>query len=358
MMFMNNQYLPLPGIQSHYIQTERLLTHLLVCGDENATPLIFIHGNFSAATYFEELMLALSDQYYCIAVDLRGYGQTEDLPIDASRGARDWSDDLFALFETLEIDAAHLMGWSAGCAAIMQFAIDHASRVESLSLIAPVSPFGFGGSKDLLGNPCHKDFAGSGGGVVSPEFVQHLHSYRQNPDSLLILRDILNQSLVYPPFQMNREEQLLTASLQQKLGEQRYPGDSLSSPNWPYVCPGQWGPINAVSAKYLDLGGIVKLRKKPPILWLHGNRDTVISDRSMADPAVLGEMKLLPGWPGGDVYPSQPMVSQTRSLLDCYQNQGGLYQEVLMNDVGHSPFLEKPEQFLNDFLHFLSSINS
>ena len=41
-------------------------------------------------------MLAMPDDYFRIAPDLRGYGDTEDLVIDATRGARDWSDALLA----------------------------------------------------------------------------------------------------------------------------------------------------------------------------------------------------------------------------------------------------------------------
>ncbi|RMD50455.1 MAG: alpha/beta hydrolase, partial [Candidatus Thermofonsia bacterium] len=66
----------LPGIQSHTIQTKRLKMHVLQHGPADGTPVVFIHGNFSAATFWEEMMLAMPEDYFCIAPDLRGYGDT------------------------------------------------------------------------------------------------------------------------------------------------------------------------------------------------------------------------------------------------------------------------------------------
>ena len=50
----------LPGITSTFVDTPRLRQHVLTCGPAGGTPIVFIHGNFSAATYWEELMLALA----------------------------------------------------------------------------------------------------------------------------------------------------------------------------------------------------------------------------------------------------------------------------------------------------------
>jgi pimeloyl-ACP methyl ester carboxylesterase len=68
----------------------------------------------SAARFFEELMVALPVQYRLIALDLRGYGRSEVAPVDATRGVRDFSDDLHALVQTLGLERPHLLGWSLG----------------------------------------------------------------------------------------------------------------------------------------------------------------------------------------------------------------------------------------------------
>ena len=53
----------LPGITSTFVDTPRLRQHVLSCGPAGGTPIVFIHGNFSAATYWEELMLALAGHF-------------------------------------------------------------------------------------------------------------------------------------------------------------------------------------------------------------------------------------------------------------------------------------------------------
>ena len=78
----------LPGITSKMIDTARLKTHVLFSGPEDDTPVLFIHGNASSNTYWEELMLKLPDGFRGIAPDLRGYGDTEDKLIDAPRHGR------------------------------------------------------------------------------------------------------------------------------------------------------------------------------------------------------------------------------------------------------------------------------
>jgi pimeloyl-ACP methyl ester carboxylesterase len=95
------------------------------------------------------------------------------------------------------------------------------------------------------------------------------------------------------------------------------------------------------------------MANKPPILWVRGDADMIVSDLSFFDFGGLGQMGFVPGWPGADVFPPQPMVSQTRAVLERYQANGGSYQEVVIADTAHSPHIEKPEAFLAAFLPFL-----
>jgi pimeloyl-ACP methyl ester carboxylesterase len=64
----------------------------------------------------------------------------------------------------------------------------------------------------------------------------------------------------------------------------------------------------------------------------------------------LGQLGFVPGWPGADVYPPQPMVSQVRSVLDRYVEHGGVYSELVIADAGHTPYIEQPDEF-NAALH-------
>jgi len=335
------------------IQTPRLRMRVRSCGDESAKPIILIHGNFSSSFYFENLMLALPPHMYTIAVDLRGYGDTEDKIIDATRGARDWADDLAALCKTLNIKSAHWLGWSAGAGAILQLLIDSPALMDSLTLIAPVSPYGFGGTRDLMGTPCHEDYAGSGGGTVPTEFIEKIAQQDRGTKSPLSPRNVIQQSFFYQAPAEPLVDEFLTASLSQHLGPDRYPGDSRNSPHWPHTSPGQYGPLNAISAQYFNVEAIAELPNKPPILWVRGDQDIIISNQSLSDFGVLGQMGLVDGWPGTESYPAQPMVDQTRQVLQKYSEQQGSVQEEVMKDTGHSPFIEDQAAFLKIFMPFI-----
>jgi len=342
----------LPGITSKMVPTSRINTHILFSAPDDGIPVVFIHGNFSAATYYEETMLAMPDKYRCIAPDLRGYGDTEDKLVDATCGARDWADDLKALSDALGDKPGHLVGWSMGAGAVLQFLLDYPDLVASVTLISPVSPYGFGGTKGLEGTPCYDDFAGSGGGTVNPEFVKRIKDGDRSTDDPNCPRNVINTFYYKGEFKAAREEAFLDAAMLEKMGDDRYPGDLTPSANWPNVAPGQWGPINAGSPKYFNVSGITHLTKKPPILWVRGDGDQIVSDTSFFDFGTLGKMDFVPGWPGADVFPPQPMVSQTRAVLDQYKANGGAYTELVL-DAGHSPHIEKPEAFMKAFVAFL-----
>lgn len=347
----------LPGITSATIPTNRLRTHVLFSGPEDGTPVVFIHGNFSSSTYWEETMLALPEGYRGIAPDLRGYGDTEDLLIDATRGARDWSDDLKALSDTLGDKPAHLVGWSLGAAVVMQFFLDYPELVKSLTLISPVSPYGFGGTKGVDGEMCWPDAAGAGGGVVNPEFIKRIAEGDRSADDPNSPRNVINAFYYVPPFQAEREEAFLDASLKQKIGDDRYPGDLTLSENWPGVAPGVWGPINATSPKYYNTSGIADAPGKVPILWVRGEKDQITADNSMFDMGALGALGLVPGCPVDD-YPAQPMISQMRTVLERYEGNGGEVEEVVLEDAAHSPHIEKPAQFNGAFHAFLNEVDA
>ncbi len=63
---------------------------------------------------------------------------------------------------------------------------------------------------------------------------------------------------------------------------------------------------------------------------------------SLAAAMTLG---FVPGWPGEEVYPPQPMLGQTRAVLEQYKAKGGAYWEKVIADTGHCPYVEKPDEF-------------
>ena len=340
----------LPGITSKMIDTARIKTHVLFSGPDDGTPVLFIHGNASSNTYWEDMMLKLPDGFRGIAPDLRGYGDTEDKLIDATRGMGDWVDDIFALLDALKIKKAHAIGHSMGGTIVFGLVAANSECILSGTVVDPGSPYGFGGSKTIDGKPCYDDFAGSGGGIVNPDFPKLIAAGDRSSDNPQASpRVVMNSFYWKPPFKPEREEDLLSSLLTEKIGEQKYPGDFVPSENWPNVAPGKFGPINALSPKYVgeSVERFVNASTKPNILWVRGDSDMIVSDSSFFDFGTLGKLGYVPGWPGEEVYPPQPMVGQTRHILEQYQAKGGSFEEVVIAETGHSPYIEKPDDVIS-----------
>lgn len=346
----------LPGIAQNSVKTDRLNVAYLQTGS-GAVPIVLVHGNCSSSLFFQDLMLVLTatGHYTVFAPDLRGYGDTEVLPVDATRGVRDYSDDLAAFVRALSLPRFHLFGWSLGGNVVMQYAIDYPENLRSLTLQAPGSPFGFGGTKDLAGTPTWPDFAGSGGGTANPDFAQRIAQGDRGNDQNSP-RTVMNSFYFKPPFHAapDREELYLTSLLTTKITPGNYPGDTTQSPNWPNVAPGTQGVNNALSPKYLNQSDFAELKIKVPVLWIHGVDDQIVSDTSLFDLGFLGQLGAVPGWPGAEVYPLQPMKSQVRAMLDQYKANGGTYQEAALPDCGHSPHIEKSAEVLTLVTGFLA----
>lgn len=338
----------LPGITAQTITTPRLTTRVLFSGPDDGTPVLFLHGNASSATFWEETMLALPSGFRGIAPDQRGYGDADrSVKIDATRGMGDFADDAFALLDTLGIDKAHIVGHSMGGGVLWQMMIDAPERILSVTAACPGSPYGFGGTKDLDGTLCYPDGAGSGGGIVNSAFAQAMADGDRSTDNPQASpRIVMNTFYWKPPFAPAREEELLSSVMSEHIGPQEYPGDSVPSPNWPNAAPGVFGPANALAPIYAgDVSRLYRIEPKPPVLWVRGAEDQIVSDNSLFDMGTLGAVGAVPGWPGADVFPPQPMVGQTRAVLDKYAAAGGAYREVVIENAGHSPFIEKPDEF-------------
>lgn len=333
----------LDGISARTITSDRITTRVLFSGPEDGIPVLLLHGNFSCATWWEKTMLALPRGYRGIAPDQRGYGDADAAKeIDATRGMGDLSDDAAALLDHLGIKRVHVIGCSLGGAVVWRMMIDHPERFLTITQVNPGSPYGFGGTKDDDGTACYPDFAGTGGGMANPELIRLVKEGDRGMDSPFSPR-VSMRGLFIDPFIPPREEELLTSVLSIHLGERAFPGDHVPSPNWPHTAPGIWGPANAMSPKYAgDVAQIYDGRLKVPVLWIRGSHDPVVSDTSTSDPGFLGQMGFIPGWPGESVFPPQPMLKQTRAVLERYAAAGGGYQEVVIQDAAHIPFIEKP----------------
>jgi len=334
----------LDGITARTVSTSRLVMNVLSVR-ESGEPVLFVHGNVSSSLFWQEQMLALPDTYRPLAVDLRGFGDTEPLPVDATRGVGDYADDVAALIDALSLGPVHLIGWSMGGGVVLRLLRDRPTVARTVTLVAPVSPYGYGVTRDVGGTHVGPDGACSGGGGGNPDFVRLLSEGDRSGDSPLSPRQVLLNFYVKPPFRPEHEDMYVESMLSTRIGEDHYPGDSRPSDVWPGLAAGDRGVLNTMSPNHFRLDDLPEIDPKPPIRWIRGDADQIVSDASMFDLANLGALGAVPGWPGAETHPPQPMLAQTRAVLDRYAAAGGTYDEVVMAGTGHSPHVEKPAEF-------------
>lgn len=345
-------HVTLEGVRAKRITTSRLTTRVLFSGPDDGTPVLFLHGNLSSATWWEETLATLPSGFLGIAPDQRGFGDADPMArTDARRGMGDLVDDSIALLDALGLPKVHVVGNSLGGIVIWKLLSDHPEIVLSATMVAPGSPFGFGGTKDAEGTPCFSDYAGSGGGLINPSLLQRINAGDRSLDDRFSPRVALRALVFGEGFIPQREEELLSATLDVHTGDHDLPGDIGMSSNWPFIAPGNWGSTNAASPKHMgSLDALFDAERKVDILWIRGSNDIAISDGAASDPATLGQAGVLPDYPGSDVYPQQPMLAQTRLVLEKYCRSGGSYSEVILCNAGHVPFLQKPRAF-NEVFH-------
>lgn len=97
-------------------------------------PLVFLHGFLFDQSMFDAQVEALADDYRCIRVDTRGFGQTEwdgeafDL--------YDVVSDVIGLMDELALEKVTLVGMSQGAYASVRLAIKHPDRVKAMVLMS------------------------------------------------------------------------------------------------------------------------------------------------------------------------------------------------------------------------------
>jgi pimeloyl-ACP methyl ester carboxylesterase len=335
-------------MQTLKVQTSRVETHCWVQGPPDGQPLLLVHGNLVTGRFFQALAERLPDRFRIVAPDLRSFGRTQALPVNATRGLRDWSDDLRALLEALgwaDGGRVHAAGWSLGGGVLQQYEIDHPVDLASLTLIAPISPYGFGGTRDAHGTPSYSDFAGSGGGTAAPDFVRRLAARDASEDEPLSSPRVVMRSYFWSPrHKAADEEELIQEVLLTSVGDDFYPGASEPSPKWPGVGPARRGVNNAFSPAWCNTSAFGDLDRPRPLLWIRGDEDQVVSDQSLFDFGTLGQLGAVPGWPGADVFPPQPQVTQTRAVFERRLAHGGVMREIVLHEVGHGPLIERPDE--------------
>lgn len=92
-------------------------------------PVVLLHGAMgSIDSCFAQLVPVLAERFEVIAMELQGHGHTPD--IDRPFSYQAMASDVVQVLDALNIDRAHVAGYSMGGAVALQVAIDHPGRVN------------------------------------------------------------------------------------------------------------------------------------------------------------------------------------------------------------------------------------
>ena len=103
-------------------------------------PLLLVHGLADDNRAWRKALPPLALQHRVLLYDFRGHGQTSLGQADGSLGQL--AGDLVALLDALDVERAHLCGFSLGGTIVMRTAIDHPERVARLVPVATSSRVG------------------------------------------------------------------------------------------------------------------------------------------------------------------------------------------------------------------------
>jgi pimeloyl-ACP methyl ester carboxylesterase len=130
----------LAGVTHHHAKVNGTELHYVAAGTEG-TPVLLVHGFPETWWAFRKLIPLLAASHRVYAVDLRGFGDS-----DNGAGAYDSktsAEDLHLLIEELEVGPVHLTGQDISGAAVFRLAATHPEDVRSLTAIEMGLP-GFG----------------------------------------------------------------------------------------------------------------------------------------------------------------------------------------------------------------------
>jgi 2-succinyl-6-hydroxy-2,4-cyclohexadiene-1-carboxylate synthase len=113
----------------HYTQT----------ADRSLPPLLLIHGWMGSSEDYAEIIESLKSQFYCIAIDLPGHGQTEVIDCNPEYNFVNTALGIIQLLDSLEIDRCAIAGYSFGGRLALYLALEFPDRFDKV-LLESTSP--------------------------------------------------------------------------------------------------------------------------------------------------------------------------------------------------------------------------
>lgn len=238
-----------------WLPTRRVLTtpaqQLLSYLDwpDNGPPLLLLHGGALSAHTWDLVCLELVENFHCVALDLRGHGDSghaDDYLIQHG------VDDVLALANASHWARLHIVGMSLGGNVAFHFAAQHNERVASLTMVDVGPEIDFEATSGM------RTFLKEASKSQSLEsVVNSVMAYRPDSDRELILYRYMHLMRAMPD------------------GTWEWKQDRRRAPNYPEIL-----------GKMAEMASLAP-RVQCPVLITRGARSRVFSDKAAADFAKL-----------------------------------------------------------------------
>src|SRR6202789_976289 len=129
-----------PGITHHYAEVNGTRLHYVAAGT-SGSPVLLVHGFPERWWTFRKLIPLLAASHRVFAVDLRGFGDSDNGP--GAYDSKTSAEDLHLLIEQLKVGPVHLTGQDISGATAFCLATTHPEDVLSFTAIE-MGPPGFG----------------------------------------------------------------------------------------------------------------------------------------------------------------------------------------------------------------------
>ena len=266
---------------------------------------IMVHGNMSSSVHYEPLISRIKDKYRCIAVDLRGFG-------DSSYNNRfdtleELADDVNLFTEALGIDSYYLVGWSNGGGVSLKICAKYPEKVKKFFDIEGAGLKGYPLYKKENYQSTGKPYANKEEMATDPMQVAPVLSIFEKGDAAMMTS--IWDATIYTVNKPTREQNDLWMS---KTLKQR----NLVDLDWALAT------LN-MSDEYTPYGkgdGSIKNIKCPVALTM-AEKDIVVPDYM---------------------------------VLDNYNALGDLATLLPYENCGHSPMVDCPDRLAKDVVEFFS----
>jgi pimeloyl-ACP methyl ester carboxylesterase len=120
--------------QDRYLTVNGLKLHYVDWGSAGQPPLLMLHGVTGSARHWDHVARAFRQAYHCLALDMRGFGDSQWSP-DGAYESPDLAADLEAVFAALGLRGAVIVGASWGGLVGLMHAADHPETMHKLVLV-------------------------------------------------------------------------------------------------------------------------------------------------------------------------------------------------------------------------------